>query len=163
MKIIYSYIPTIDNACPVSSKIFIEVNRLIEAWRYIKALRYTKLGKLFNDSIANAIESTTFAPGDIEANVPDFYEALEMNILADLESIFGLERGDLFEVELTAIRWYKLTCTLASTNDPDFFDSTATAGIVEVSSVTDECHRILADLIEDDRKRVLTDLESQKK
>ena len=165
MKIITSYIPEFNTnlvpAAPVSPKNFVSANRLIEAWRYLQNLRYTNLGHLFNDSIANAIESTTFTSGNIKANVSDFYGALEMNILSDLESMFGLERGLL--VDLNNIRWYRLTCTIVSTEDPNFIDHTPTTEIVEVLNTSYECYKIIGDLIEDDRQRIADDLESQKK
>lgn len=161
MKTSYIYIPDIpdiNNASPVTVKGFIKVNRLIEAWRYVQNLRYTNIGELFEDSIANAIESTVYSTGDIEVNVPDFYGAVEDNILTDLESMFGLERGKLYDVILSAIKWWKVIVTIPAENDT-LHASTTT---MFVDDPTEECRLLLTDLIGDECKRALADLEPKK-
>ena len=112
------YIPTVTGAQPVTAKNFVSAIRLMEAWRYLQNLQYTNIGELFEDSIANAIESSVYSNGDdVKVNTPNFYEAVEINILSDLESMFGLERGKLYDVDLSAIKWWKVVVTIPTETD----------------------------------------------
>lgn len=143
MKTNYMYIPTIEGAQPVTAKNFVSANRLIEAIQYIWALRYDGIGELFEDSIANAIKTTVYSTGDVEVNVSDFYGALDMNVLYDLEQMFGLERGALYDVELSAIKWWKVVIAIPTEDDAVMHASTTT---MAVDDPIEECRRLLTDL-----------------
>ena len=157
MKVVITYVNNISRAA-ISTNFFVEINWQIEALRYLQGLRFNKnISSLFEAAVERAIEASTTSFSEIAYNIPDFYGNLEGEILAEIAAT--LEIDELEYDDLTDLKWRKVIVCIP---EGGMYEHES-AEITIVKDPEDECHRILANIIEDDRKRAVANLESQKR